>query len=244
MSLQLDTATISTRPLVSPKPPECPGCPGARSGFCHAAIAATALPPAHQRATKAHRNVYVAGQRIESMTVICEGWATRYVQLSDGRRQILSILLPGDPISPSALFKDSLDFSVQSLTPVRTCHYDRDRMRGRMPHETNLLEAIIALFTAEREQADRSLIDLGQRPADERIARFFLQLLHRLRVRGLAEGQTFACPLRQRHIADAMGLTAVHVNRIIGHFRRAGLMDAADGRVTILNLPIYGTSPI
>ena len=199
------------------------------------------LPPprCHHRQprnTKAQRNLYVAGQRIESMAVVCEGWAARYVQLPDGRRQILSVLLPGDPISPSALFKTSLDFSVQALTPVRTCHYDRDRMRARLPHETNLLEAVIGLFAIEREQADRSLIDLGQRPADERIARFFLQLLHRLRARGLAEGDTFACPLRQRHIADAMGLTAVHVNRVVGRFRRDRLLDIGDGRVTVLNL--------
>ena len=153
--------------------------------------------------------------------------------LRTGGAELPSVLLPGEPITPSAVAKEALEFSVQALTEVRTCQYDRAVVRDRMAQDTRLLDAILALFSAEREQADRSLTDLGQRPADERMARFFLRLLQRLKARGMAQEHSFECPLRQRHIADAMGLTPVHVNRVIGQFRRSGLMSVADGRVTV-----------
>ncbi len=217
---------------------DCAQCPAAHAGFCRLLrepSPSRTAPGCSRQLARAQRNIYVAGQRLDGVAVICDGWAVRYAQLPDGRRQILSVLLPGDAISAAALVKSSLDFSVQALTETRVCHYDRTALRARLAGDPSLFDELAMLFEAEREQADRSLTDLGQRPADERIARFILQIMQRLGARGLTQGLSFAFPLRQYHVADAMGLTAVHVNRVIGQFRRERLLECAGGVMRILD---------
>jgi CRP-like cAMP-binding protein len=78
----------------------------------------------------AHKNVKSVGDRAERVLVICEGWAFRFAQLTDGRKQILSILIPGDVITPMRLFDDAIRFSVQALTDMRYCGYSRATLRA------------------------------------------------------------------------------------------------------------------
>ena len=78
-------------------------------------------------------------------------------------------------------------------------------------------------------------IDLGRRTADERLARLILRLMKRLAKRGMVQGQTMEFPLRQHQIADATGLTPVHVSRVLGNFRRKGLIEINGRSLTILN---------
>jgi CRP-like cAMP-binding protein len=169
--------------------------------------------------------------------VICEGWAFRFRQLADGRRQILSILLPGDFVSALAPFQDSFDFSVQALTDVRYCRIRRDDVRARLSQKTALFGELAEFMIAERKEADEQLLDLGKRMAEERIAGLIWRLMERFTLRGEVKEQSFPFPLRQKHIADITGLTPVHVSRVIGTFRRRGLLTISGGTVTILNLP-------
>ena len=80
-------------------------------------------------------------------------------------------------------------------------------------------------------------LDLGRRTASERIARQILNLAERLAKRGMMRGQTMEFPLRQRHIADATGLTPVHVSKVLGEFQRARLIEISSRSLTILNEP-------
>jgi CRP/FNR family transcriptional regulator, anaerobic regulatory protein len=214
-------------------------CLCAKTSFCAAVLKsgiAAGDEPASRQTFRSQRTLYTAGQKLDGVPVIREGWAARHVQLADGRRQILAILLPGDTLTPAVLFRDALDFSVQALTQVRIERYDRALLRARVARDPKLADTVAHLFAAECALADRSLTDLGQRPADERMARFILHLLQRLQARGMVKDLTFDCPLRQRQIADAMGLTPVHVNRVLGQFRRSGIMTLADGVLSIFRL--------
>jgi CRP-like cAMP-binding protein len=143
------------------------------------------------------------------------------------RRQSLSILLPGDFVSALAPFQDSFDFSVQALTDVRYCRIRRDDVRARLAQKTALFGDLAEFMVAERKEADEQLLDLGKRMAEERIAGLIWRLMER----------SFPFPLRQKHIADITGLTPVHVSRVIGTFRRRGLLTISGGTVTILDLP-------
>jgi CRP/FNR family transcriptional regulator len=87
----------------------------------------------------------------------------------------------------------------------------------------------------ERRQADELAVDLGRRTADERLARLILKLSERLAKRGMVHEQTFEFPLRQWQIADATGLTPVHVSKVLGEFQRAGLIEIKDRSLTIRN---------
>jgi CRP-like cAMP-binding protein len=184
----------------------------------------------------AHKNIKSVGERSERVLVICEGWAFRFAQLPDGRKQILSILIPGDVITPTRLFDDKIRFSVQALTDMRYCGYSRAMLRARLTSDLALLDSWANLLVAERQHNIGLVIDLGARSADERIAHLFLQLRTRLERRGLAAGGRGDLPLRQRVIAAATGLTPEHVSRVIGKFRGAGLIETAKGDLSILDL--------
>jgi CRP-like cAMP-binding protein len=96
--------------------------------------------------------------------------------------------------------------------------------------------ALVSACLAEKEEVDQLATNLGRRRAEERIARLFLHLKERLEMRGLVRDQSFALPLRQQHIADATGLTSVHVNRVIGALRNDGIIELANGMLKIANL--------
>ena len=159
----------------------------------------------------------------------------RVNRLADGRRQILSFLIPGDLFSATAPFQDSFNFHVQAVTHVRFGLIKRAVIISRLD-DAKALQALAGICIAERNEADQLLTDLGQRTAVARIARLLLYLLERLTSRGMVQELTFGFPLRQQHIADAVGLTTVHVDRVISMFRKSGLIEIESGQLKILNL--------
>jgi len=195
------------------------------------------LPPQRdQQAARPRQTIFQPGETLDGVQIICDGWAARVSRLSDGRRQILSFVLPGDLVSTRSLFAGSLNFYVEAITAVRYACYRRAEFIAKLAAEPNLVMALIRINLAEKDEADRLAADLGRRRAEERLARLFLQLMARLEIRGLVRDQSFALPLRQQHIADATGLTSVHVNRVIGALRGDGLIELAHGVLKVTNL--------
>jgi CRP-like cAMP-binding protein len=188
-----------------------------------------------QQSARPRHTIYRAGEALDGIPVICDGWAARVIRFSDGRRQILSFALPGDLVSTGAVFTGSLSFFVEAITMVRHACYDRADFNERISAAPELFGALVSACLAEKEEADQLAANLGRRRAEERIARLFLHLRDRLDMRGLVRDRSFAFPLRQKHIADATGLTSVHVNRVIGMLRNDGLIEMAQGELTILN---------
>jgi CRP-like cAMP-binding protein len=222
----------------------CASCSLRKLNFCGALLRdwQERLPPGGRsmrqvfRTTAKRRNIYHVGTKSDDASIICSGWAFRFVQLPDGRRQILSILIPGDLISPIGIFSDKLAFSVQALTEVRHCAFSRQELQKRNSEGSNVFKSLVESCLAEAERSDSTIVDLGRRSAAERVSRLLLRLMDRLSERGLIDGQSFEFPLRQQHLADATGLTAVHVSRVIGRFRETGLIELANGWLRVLNL--------
>lgn len=190
-----------------------------------------------QQLARRRQAIYRAGDALDGIPVVCEGWAARVSRLSDGRRQILSFVLPGDLVSTNAVFVKSLNFFVEAITPIRYSYYDRADFNERLAKDPNLIKMLVGACLAEKDEADQLATNLGRRRAEERIARLFLHLKERLDLRGAVRDQSFAVPLRQQHIADATGLTPVHVNRVIAALRNDGLIEMANGILKIINLP-------
>jgi CRP-like cAMP-binding protein len=189
---------------------------------------------------RARQTIFRRNDICEDVCIMADGWAYRFVQLADGRRQILGFLLPGDVITTAAPFQPRLDYSVQALTDMRyhrlTSTLTRALFATREAH-AHFLQELAQILVAERRCADEQMTDLGQRQADERIAALILRLRDRLDCRGEVENESFHFPLRQQHIADMVGLTAVHVSRVFTKLRRASLVDIRDGRIYLRNLP-------
>jgi CRP/FNR family transcriptional regulator len=185
---------------------------------------------------KARHNIYRAGEILSGVPMIHSGWAARVRRLPDGRRQILSFVLPGEPISAGAVFVDRLSFYVEAITDVRYAVYRRIETGELLCRDPDLLQTLISGCLAEKAELEELATDLGRRRAEERIARLFLQLRTRLQALGQASGMSFDMPLRQQHIADATGMTVIHVGRVLGALRNDGVIQLSGGVLAITDL--------
>lgn len=167
--------------------------------------------------------------------IICSGWAMSSIALPDGRRQIISFLLPGDVVSIGNLIAPLSGHAVEAITEVTYRKFKRDELKDYLFGRTDLLERLFKLWNEAKTRADHLALDLGRRRADERIARLILRLSEKVAKRSTVRTQTFDFPLRQRHIADATGLTPVHVSKILGELQRAGMVEIGGRTLTILN---------
>jgi CRP/FNR family transcriptional regulator, anaerobic regulatory protein len=216
----------------------CASCAERETSICQTLVGSSSpkrLAGTHQTA-HAGQLIYRSNEPVDGVSVLCEGWAFTFLMLFDGRRQILSFLLPGDVVATTALLRDRLSLSIQALTDLRYCRFSKPELRSLMTAEPKIFDHYASICAAEKEETDQLVTDLGRRTADERIARLVLALMARLGARGMVKDDSFAFPLRQRHIADATGLTPVHVSRVIGSFRNAGLIDITGRSLKVLNL--------
>lgn len=174
-----------------------------------------------------------AGAELPGQRILVSGWACRRRTLTDGARQIFSFLLPGDPCEG----RRRGVATVVALTAVETA----DASGLVQGAEDSLMQPGLAeAFAAIREEEERLLLDhivrLGRLTAYERMAHLLLELRERLARVGLADEQRLPMPLTQETLADALGLSIVHVNRTVQQLRRDGLIELRSG-LAVLNDP-------
>ena len=221
---------------VTPRPQlACDIC--AANGFDLCQAMSLLAPEPVIRVVPARRVVYREHELYDEVPFICEGWAASAIRLSNGTRQILSILLPGDMVSTALLFDTRADYLVEAITSVHYRTFKRADVKANLLKHPDLFEKFSKAFIEERIRADQLVVDLGRRTAEERIARLILNLEDRLSRRGMANQTTkeIDFPLRQHHIADATGLTPVHVSKVLSEFRRSGLIKISDRSLAILD---------
>lgn len=173
---------------------------------------------------------------VPEISCLLSGWAMRFIVLPDGRRQILEFETPGSYICVQAIYSEKLPFSVQTLTPTTRLVMQVDPLIEALKD----LPGAAALFTMLGYkilvEAEDKITGLGRRDAVEKISRLILKIYAQLRSIGLAETPAFEFPLRQNNIADATGLTTVHVNRVLKQLRYAGTIALGKGVIEILDL--------
>jgi len=185
----------------------------------------------------ASKQVVASNQTSPEVYVLCSGWAFRFLQLPDGRKQILSFLLPGDLFSARYLFEDRFHFSVKALTAIQVSGMKRSEVLTRvLAQPVTAAPALAKSCSADAEASEKMIAALGLCSAEERIAYLFLHLMRRIADRNVIREHRYAFPLRQQHIAEAVGLTAVHVSRVLGAFRDRGIADLSNGVLEVLNL--------
>ena len=161
--------------------------------------------------------------------MLCTGWAFRYLQLSDGSRQILRFLLPGDIISAPAVFPEDLNFSVWALTEVQFNGFEGGDVHQKCLADERVMTELFRSLAESCRASYELMVVLGQLPAERRIAYLFLSLIRRIASRNVVLHHRYPMPLRQRHIADAVGLTPVHVSRVLALFRERRILTLVDG---------------
>lgn len=171
------------------------------------------------------------GEKIGVAFVLVEGWSCSYKILRDGDRQIVDFQIPGDFLGLRSILFHTSDHSTQALTPIEVCEITPSDMLDRLARRPRLATAVLWAISRDEAMMAEHLVNLGRRSADVRMAHFMLELGARLRLVGIGDQGGFACPLTQYHLADALGLSAVHVNRVLRHLREAGLLTFQRGRV-------------
>jgi CRP-like cAMP-binding protein len=187
------------------------------------------------RGARANENIVIRGDISEYLYVICNGWAFRYYQLADGGRQILYILLAGELFSAVTAFEEKLHFSVQALTEVRFALFKRTEVTSSLPANPAISFALTQSCIAHSNDVDELLTVVGRRSAEQRLAYLFLHIMKRVAIRSDIREQRYAFPLRRQDIAEIIGLTPVHVSRVMGRFRNRGLIELSGGVLTVLN---------
>ncbi len=219
----------------------CGSCPAGLLGLCQFFNAAASDGGSGERSlqpeayTTAARQI-ICRQRdvIENVPFICRGIAASSITLEDGRKQILSFILSGEVISVALLFDQTPHCLVEAITEVQCRNFKRAELKEALRKNPDWIQLVSRALEMEKWRSDQLALDLGCRTARERIARLILNLMERFTVRGLAQDQTMKFPLRQHHIAEATGLTPVHVNKMLLDFRRLGVIEIGDRSITVL----------
>ena len=187
------------------------------------------------RPVQASTDLMCEGERTDHFHIVSEGWAFRYKTTRDGARQIVALLLPGDPANLDSFLFDRLDYGVRSLTAMTVVTLPRDRLLTLASHYAGISKTLAWLAMIENAVLSQWALRLGRQSAKQRLAHLFCEISVRLGVRiGTDEGgNSFELPLTQEQIADALGLTSVHVNRTIKELRLEALIEPRPGSVTI-----------
>jgi CRP-like cAMP-binding protein len=186
-------------------------------------------------ALPAKTDVLHAGESGGPLCTIYEGWAFRYEQLPGGARQIFDLLLPGDLIGLSAALLGTARHSVQTLTPVSLCVLQGMPIGEFLGRHAELAMSLLRWRAQEEHRADQRLAALGRRRPSQRLAYFMLETFDRLRAREMATGTMCPLPLQRQHLADATGLSMIHLNRTLAQLRDEKLAIVEDKTLVIFD---------
>ncbi len=176
------------------------------------------------------------GSHVSCVCLMITGFAYRYKYLSDGKRQILGYLLPGDLCDTQFVISNETDHNIALLTDSEVVMIPIHVLMGTMVAHPKIERALLLAAVVEWAMLREWLLNVGQRAALQKLAHFFCEIAARLRAIGAVNSDgSFALPLTQAELADTMGLTTVHVNRIMQRFRHDGIVAWSRGRLTILN---------
>jgi CRP-like cAMP-binding protein len=173
------------------------------------------------------------GARSRGLFTICDGWAFRYQRLRAGSRQILDVLLPGDTVALAAVLLGASRYSVQALTSASVCMLNGRQFVSLLKTSPGFAFGVLRVRLEEERRADARLTMLGRMRAEERVGYFAMDIHDRLRRRRLVQGQRCPFPLRRMDLADAVGLSKVHVLRALRELRALSLMEIT-GRELII----------
>ena len=174
------------------------------------------------------------GQTGHQAFVLQDGWACSSKSVRNGGRQIISVAIAGDCVGLGSAQLQTADCSIETLTDAVLNPVDRHRMLQTFGEFPRLWVAL--LWSLDGGIVAERLVSIGRRSALERMAHFFVELAERLTSVGLATRTEFKFPLTQYVLGDALGLSAIHVNRVLHQLRHQELLTLRQGRVQILDV--------
>lgn len=191
---------------------------------------------ADERLIRAKRHVIREGENPKHIHIVLDGWAARYKIQNEGSRQIVAILLPGDICDLHSTILSRMDHGIVTLTDARIAYVPAMVMETLPIGRPNLLRALWRATLIDEAILRAWIANIGRRPALARIAHLFAELHARLKLIGMVSDGDFELPMTQEVLADAVGLTPVHVNRSMKKLREQGLVELRDNWLRITDV--------
>jgi CRP-like cAMP-binding protein len=187
-------------------------------------------------AIQAGATLYEEGTDSPHLYSVLEGWAFRHKTLEDGRRQILNFALPGDLLGLQATLMSSLEHSVEALSDLRLCVFEREKVWDLYATQPTLAFDVTWLASREERLLDEHLLSVGQRSARERMANLLLLLFDRAKVAGETSRNRAKLPLTQHHLSDALGLSLAHTNKTLRKLIKDGYLTWRSGELELTDI--------
>jgi len=183
------------------------------------------------------RTLVRAGEPVAESTLLLEGILCRYMDDRAGHRQLVAIHIPGDFVDLHGFPMGRLDHDIATIGPAKVAAWKHGVLEDILAPRPKLQRMLWFSTLLDAAMHREWIFRLGRLGADGRIAHLICELEERLAMVGLSSGGTYSLPLIQADLAEASGLTNVHVNRVLRSLREQELMLFRDGVVTILNRP-------
>ena len=174
-------------------------------------------------------------ERPTSCNLLLEGMVCRYVGLPNGKRQILSFHTPGDVFDAQSFMIDKMDHNVGTLTPCKVAVLPHPVMKQMTEQNPRIARALWKDTLVDAAVFRQWIVNVGRRDAYQRLAHIICEIYTRLDVVGMATDAMIMWPLTQAELADATGLSTVHVNRTLQQLRAEKLIDLQRGKLQVLD---------
>jgi len=180
--------------------------------------------------------ILLEGTHSPHLYTVISGWGFRYKTLEDGRRQILNYVLPGDFIGVQGSVLSEMQHSVDALSDMLLCVFERNRLFELYEKHPDLAFDITWLAAREEQMLDEHLLSVGRRSAAERAAYLLAFLFERAEAVALFSKKGRIAPLTQQHVADTLGLSLVHTNKTLRKLSNRGAIDWQDSGFEIKDI--------
>jgi len=175
------------------------------------------------------------GDRPGPVFVVLDGWAFRYKILPNGARQIMAFLMPGDCCDLHVGLLAEMDHSIRTITRAEIATIEREQMDALMDTHPKIARAMYISQLVDEGTMRAWITSMGRRTSTERAAHLICELYVRARNIGLTSGPELSLPLSQLLLADALGMTPVHLNRVLKDLKAQGAMTLQRGMLVVIN---------
>lgn len=183
----------------------------------------------------AGQTIFEEGAKVDSVYLIVDGVAVRRKTLPNGSRQTMGFLIPGDLCELEVFVLSAMDHDLVAVCDTTCVVIPKAVISGLLTESTTLTQALWWSTMADHAMLRSRIIDHGRRGSYERLAHLFYEMLIRYRLIGLAQDNSFPFPSTQMELAEATGLTSVHVNRMLKKLRSDALITFTNKRVVVID---------
>ncbi len=196
-------------------------------------VAALAALTARPREVGAKQDLIREGDRPGPVFIVLQGWAFRYKVLPSGARQVLAYLMPGDCCDLHVGLLAEMDHGIQTIIPAKIATVSRESMDALMDARPSVAKAMYISQLVDEATMRAWITSMGRRTSIERVAHLMCELYLRARNIGLVSEPSLTLPLSQLLLADSLGMTPVHLNRVLKELRSSGAMTLQRGSLEI-----------